>query len=368
MKTSVVKEMAREAIFKIKPYVPGKPVEEVERELGIKNAVKLASNENPLGASPKAVKAILKHAASSNYYPDGNCYYLLQALSAVTGFKPEEIIVGNGSDEILVMLAAAFLNPGDEIVMAEPSFSEYDFASMMMDAKAVKVPLKNFTHDLKAMARAVTPRTKIIFVCNPNNPTGTIVAREEVEAWLQALPENILVVFDEAYYEYVDNDRYPQSLEYVRQGKNVVVLRTFSKIYGLAGLRVGYGIAHREIVAAMNRVRQPFNVNNLAQKAALAALDDQEFVAKSKESVSEGKKYLYEALEEMGLFYVPTEANFIFIDTGMDCGKLFPRLLQKGIIIRTGDIFNYPTFIRLTVGTMRDNERFITALKEVLAG
>ncbi|HHX76775.1 MAG TPA: aminotransferase class I/II-fold pyridoxal phosphate-dependent enzyme, partial [Firmicutes bacterium] len=255
-----------------------------------------------------------------------------------------------------------------EIVMAEPSFSEYDFASRIMDAKVVKVPLKDYTHDLKAMAGAVTPRTKIIFVCNPNNPTGTIVVREEVDAWLKALPENILVVFDEAYYEYVDNDRYPRSLEYVRQGKNVVVLRTFSKIYGLAGLRVGYGIANREIVAALNRVRQPFNVNSLAQKAALAALDDREFLANSREVVNEGKKYLYRALEEMGLFYVPSEANFIFIDTGLDCGEVFPRLLQKGVIVRTGDIFNHPTFIRLTVGTMRDNERFIAALKEVLGG
>jgi histidinol-phosphate aminotransferase len=359
-------KLARQEIFKIKPYVPGKPVEEVERELGIRDVIKLASNENPLGPSPRAVEALRSAVGQVHFYPDGNCYYLKQALAAKLNQAPEEFMVGNGSDELLTLLAQAFLRPGEEIIMGDPSFSEYDFAAKIMGGEVIKVPLKNFTHDLKAMAEQVSPLTKMIFVCNPNNPTGTMVPQAEVTAFMKAVPEDVLVIFDEAYFEYVDDPHYPDSLQYVREGRNAIVLRTFSKVYGLAGLRIGYGIAPEKIISAVNRVREPFNVNLLAQKAALAALEDVEFVERSKAMNREEKERLYGALAKLNLRYIPSQANFIFIDAGLDCQVLFKKLLLKGVIVRTGDIFGYPTFIRLTVGRPAENAKFLRCLQEVL--
>ncbi len=361
-----MKTLAREAIYKIKPYVPGKPVEEVERELGIKNVLKLASNENPLGPSPKAVEALKQSASGVNFYPDGNCFYLKEALAEKLHCSLTELIVGNGSDEVLSFITAAYLNPGEEIIMGSPSFSEYDFAAKVMGGETIKVPLINYTHDLEGMAKAVTAKTKIIFVCNPNNPTGTMVDGNQVAQFMSKVPNHVLVVFDEAYYEYVENSDYPDTLGYVREGRNVIVLRTFSKIYGLAGLRIGYGVAPEGIISDLNRVREPFNVNILSQKAALAALGDYDFLQKSKKINLEGKEMLYQALGELGLEFIPTEANFIFINAGVDSQELFKKLLQKGVIIRTGDIFNHPTFIRLTVGQEEENKRVIRALREVL--
>ncbi len=358
--------MARDEIFKIKPYVPGKPVEEVERELGIKDVIKLASNENPLGPAPKAVEAIKMAAEGVNFYPDGNSFYLKSALANKLNFTTEEILVGNGSDETIMLIGSAFLNSGEEIVMGYPSFSEYDFSAKIMGANTVQVPLKDFTHDLKSMVAAITEKTKIVFVCNPNNPTGTVVTQKDVDEFMDLVPNKVLVVFDEAYYEYVEDANYPDTLRYVREERNAIVLRTFSKIYGLAGLRVGYCIANKEIISAINRVREPFNVNLIAQKAALAALGDEGFLEKSRKVNSEGKEMLYSEFQKMGIKYVPTDANFIFLDTGMDSKDLFQQLLQKGVIIRTGDIFGHPTFIRVTIGTKEENTRFISALKEVL--
>jgi histidinol-phosphate aminotransferase len=250
--------------------------------------------------------------------------------------------------------------------MGDPSFSEYDFAAKIMGGEVIKVPLKNFTHDLKAMAQRISPLTKMIFVCNPNNPTGTMVPQAEVTAFMKAVPEDVLVIFDEAYFEYVDDPHYPDSLQYVREGRNVIVLRTFSKVYGLAGLRIGYGIAPQKIISAVNRVREPFNVNLLAQKAALAALEDEEFVERSRAMNREGKEMLYGALAKLNLRYIPSQANFIFIDAGLDCQELFKKLLLKGVIVRTGDIFGYPTFIRVTVGRREENAKFLRCLQEVL--
>ncbi len=361
-----MQDLAREEIFKIKPYVPGKPVEEVERELGITDVIKLASNENPLGPSPRAIAAITAFASKVNVYPDGNCFYLKKALAVGLNCAPEEIVLGNGSDNLLMLLGTTFLNPADEIIMGNPSFSEYDFSAKVMGAKTVKVPLKNFTYDLEGIVAALTGKTKIVFICNPNNPTGTIVTAAEVESFMRKIPDNVLVVFDEAYYEYVGDAAYPDSLQYVKENRNVIVLRTFSKIYGLAGLRIGYGVAPKEIISAINRVREPFNVNLLAQKAALAALSDTDFLEKSRAVNAAGKEMLYDVLRARGLEFVPTETNFIFINTGLDSQEVFQKLLRQGVIVRTGDIFGYPKFIRVTVGTPRENKRFIAALEKVL--
>jgi len=358
---------ARKALENIKPYVPGKPIEEVERELGIKNAIKMASNENPLGPSPKAVEAVQKAITKLNLYPDGASHYLRQAIGARYQLDVGQVIVGNGSDEIIKLLAETFLNPDDEAVMAKPSFSEYDFAVTLMGGKCIFVDCVDFRHDLDGMLQAITPKTKMVFICNPNNPTGTIVTKKEIEKFMAKVPKQVVVVFDEAYYEYVDHPDYISGLEYVRAGyENVIVLRTFSKIYGLSGLRVGYGMAQPELIRWISRTREPFNVNSLAQLGARAALTDQEFLTKSRHVNNEGKAYLYQEFQARNLKYVPTNANFIFVDLGVDSKKAFESMLRQGVIIRTGDIFGYPTFIRVTVGTEAENRRFIAALDQTL--
>lgn len=361
-----IKKRARSEIFDLKPYVPGKPVEEVQRELGIDNIIKMASNENPLGPSPMAKQAVSKMVDQMHVYPDASCFYLKQKLANFYNHDIRGILIGNGSDELLKLLAETFLNSDDKIVFGQPSFSEYEFTATIMGTKSVKVPLLDFTHDLKAMLAAVTPQTKIVYICNPNNPTGTMVSEEEIDSFMAQIPEDVLVVFDEAYCEYAENPAYGSGLKFVREGRNVVVLRTFSKIYGLAALRVGYALTTPDIAAAVETVTEPFNVNMLAQVAASAALDDKEHLQRSREVNHAGKTYLYKEFEKMQLDYVPTEANFIFVDTGKDCKEVFAELLKQGIIIRSGDIFGYPTFIRVTVGTAEENKRFIEGLRKVL--
>jgi histidinol-phosphate aminotransferase len=364
---SGVDDLARKTVFSISPYVPGKPIEEVQREFGIADAIKLASNENPLGPSPYAMEALRGSIANVNYYPDGNCYYLKRDLAASLGCTEGQLIIGNGSDELLKMIAEAFLNPGEELIFAKPTFSEYEFVGRVMDAVPVAVPVdNNFAHDLQAMAGRVSKRTKIVFICNPNNPTGNIVARTDLESFLGAIPEHVLVVIDEAYKEYVTDPSYPDSLAYVKEGRRLISLRTFAKIYGLAGLRIGYGIASPEIISLINRVKEPFNVNYLAQVAARAALKDDEHLRRSREMVISGKSFLYEAFDRLGLKYVPTQANFIFVDIGMDSRSAFLSLIREGVIVRTGDIFGCPNFIRVTIGTPEQNRRFVQALKNVL--
>lgn len=361
-------KMVRNNLAGIKPYVPGKPIEEVERELGIKDVIKMAANENPLGPSPKSVSAIQDLAAKAQIYPDGNCYYLKDALCEHWEVSPNQLMVGNGSDELLKLIAETFLLPGDEVVMGQPSFSEYTFAAKLMDAECIYVPLKDFTHDLSAMAEKITDKTKLLFVCNPNNPTGTVVTKQEIDDLMEKVPDNVMVIFDEAYYEYVQNQDYPETLDYVKQGReNVIILRTFSKVYGLAGLRIGYGIAQPEVISWIKRTMEPFNVNNFAQAAALAGIKDQDHVEESVQLNEAGKKQIYRGLEERGLSYVPTEANFIYIRVGVSSKELFPAMLQRGVIVRSGDIFGNEDYIRLTIGTEEQNKRFFDALDDSLA-
>lgn len=362
-----LENLVRRAVFKLNPYTPGKPTEEVERELGITGVIKLASNENPLGPSPYAIEALQKAVSKINSYPDSNCFYLKKDLAGYVGCEEENLIIGNGSDELLKLIAETFLNPGDEVIFAQPTFSEYEFVSKIMEVNCIAVPVKeDFSHNLEAMAKKIGPKTKLIFICNPNNPTGTIVRDQELKAFLRNIPPNILVVLDEAYYEYVTDPEYPNSLELVRQGKNVIILRTFSKIFGLAGLRIGYGIARPEIVAYINRVKEPFNVNLLAQEAARVSLKDREHLKRSKELVIQGKNYLYKTFDKLGLEYVPTQANFIFVNVFRDSKEVFTALLREGAIVRTGDIFDYPTYLRITIGTPGENEHLATALEKVL--
>jgi histidinol-phosphate aminotransferase len=347
----------------ITPYSPGKPIEELERELGIAGSIKLASNENPRGPSPKALAALSDATKTLHRYPDGGGHYLRLALAERWKVSPDQIILGNGSDEVITLLTKAFLAPGDEAVMAEPSFIVYKIDVTAEHAKPVTVPLNEFRHDLPAMAKAVTARTRLVFVCNPNNPTGTYVTAAEVGAFLQAIPPDVIVVFDEAYYEYVTAADYPDTLAILKSGRNVVLLRTFSKIYGLAGLRIGYGLTTPEIVQHLNRIRPPFNTNSLAQKAALAALSDEEHVRESRRLNREGMDTLTERLKALGLSVVPSQANFLYFDVKQDGKAVFEALLRQGVIVRhLGG-----AFLRVTIGLSQENERFITALQAVLS-
>jgi histidinol-phosphate aminotransferase len=352
----------------IKPYVPGKPVEEVERELGLKNVIKLASNENPLGPSPAAVEAMQQMLGKMHIYPDGNCYYLREALAEKISVRPEQLIFGNGSDEILSFLTMAYLNPGDEAVMVDPSFSEYDFAVRIMGGIPKRVDLEgaDFSYNVDRILETINDKIKLVFICSPNNPTGSVIKSADLERLIRSLPEKVMVVLDQAYIEYVDDPDHPGGLNYIEEGLPVIALRTFSKIYGLAGLRIGYGIAPVEIVSDLNRVREPFNVSAIAQAAALAALKDDQQIKRSREMVFSARRQLAEGLAQFGLKPVPDQANFCFVDTGIDSKQVFSALMQKGVIVRTGDIFGFPTYIRVTYGTPEENKRFITALGEVL--
>ena len=354
-----------EDILSLVPYSPGKPIEELERELGI-TAIKLASNENPLGPSMVALEALKGAIQNLHRYPDGSCFYLKKRLSSFLGVPEDMLITGNGSNEIIELLVRTFIRKGDEAVMGDPSFAVYPLAVQSAGGTSVKVPLKNFTIDMEKIAASLTERTRLVFISNPNNPTGTIVGKDAVEALIKKLPKGALLCMDEAYFEFVNNASYPDSIKYVKQGFPVVALRTFSKIYGLAGLRVGYGVAPPELAEYMNRVRQPFNVNSLAQAAATAALDDISHVEKSKKNNAEGLKYLYNELEKLGMDYVPAEANFFLIKAG-DGQVLYEGLLSKGVIVRPMKSYAMPRYIRVTVGTPEENSRFISALKEVLA-
>ncbi len=349
-------------IASLKPYSPGKPLAELERELGIREAIKLASNENPWGPSPKALQVLEHAAASLHRYPDGGAHDLRKALASKWQVSHDEVIVGNGSDELISLLIKTFLSPGEEAVMADLTFVMYRLSVLASHGVPIEVPLKNWTHDLPAMMDAITDRTRLFFICNPNNPTGTMLSATEIESVLAHIPEHVVVVFDEAYYEYVRDAGYPDSLRYVREGRPVVVLRTFSKIYGLAGLRVGYGITTSEIAGYVNRVRPPFNVNSLAQEAARAALLDSEHVAKSRAMNEAEMTFLDEGLTKMGFKTIPSQANFLYFDVGMDGRRLFDALLQQGVIVR----HIRGSMIRVTIGQPTENRRFFEALEHVL--
>lgn len=349
-------------ILSLRPYVPGKPIEELQRELGLSRVVKLASNENPIGPSPKALAVLSEVAATLNRYPDGGAHQLRTALAERWKVHLDQVILGNGSDEILGLLARAFLAPGDEAVMADETFVIYKMEVTAAHGISVEVPLKEGRHDLRAMAEAVTEKTKLLFVCNPNNPTGTAVRKDEVDALMARVPEHVIVVFDEAYYEYVRLADFPDTLRYVTQGRNVIVLRTFSKIYGLAGLRIGYGLTTAEITDYLNRVRPPFNANSMAQQAALAALHDEEHVASSRALNGTEMDKVRAGLEALNVKPLPSETNFLYFDAGGDGRRLFEALLREGIIIRH---IRGP-MVRVTIGLPEENQLFLTALRTVM--
>jgi len=349
------------------PYQPGKPIEEVEREHGIRDSIKLASNENPLGPSPRAVAAIARALNDTHRYPDGGGFYLKRALAEKLGVGADQVALGNGSNEILELVARTFLRPGEDAVMSEQAFVVY--ASVVQAAAGIAraVPLRDFTHDLDAIAAAVRKSTRLVFLGNPNNPTGTIYRRDAFERLLGRLPRDVVVVADDAYAEYVVDPEYPRTLDYVGADRLIVTLRTFSKIYGLAGLRIGYGIGPAEVIAALERIRQPFNVNSLAQIGALAALEDQEHVERSRRTNREGMQLLDDAFSRMGLARVPSQANFVLVHVG-DGAKVYEGLLRQGVIVRPMTGYGFPQHVRVTVGTAAENRRFVTALERVLRG
>ncbi len=356
-------------ITRLTPYRHGKSIQEVERELGITGMIKLASNENSLGPSPLAIEAMQAYSGKMHLYPDAGTYDLQQFLAAKLNVDPEGLVFGNGSDDVIHLVGITFLNEGDEVVQAHPSFVRYEAAATLNNCACHLVPLtSDWIHDLDAMLAAVNEKTRIVFITNPNNPTGTIVGKQALDAFLDALPERVIAVIDEAYHEYAAPDPdYPDCLPYVREGKNVVLLRTFSKAFGLAGLRIGYGITRPEIASWLNRTREPFNVNLMAQAAAIAAAADTAHVERTVAVNEAGKQQFYHALASFGLSYAPTYGNFIWFDTGRDSKQVYSKLLYAGVITRTGDIFGAPTYLRVTIGTEAENAKFLNALPEVLA-
>ncbi len=351
----------------IKPYVPGKPIDEVKREYGLEDVIKMASNENPLGVSPKALDAMKRALSGLNHYPDAAAYEFRMALAEHFHVDFSQVAVGNGADDLIFELSMAYLEDGDEVVVSRSSFPMYDIYSTAMRAKMVKTPLADGQRiDLTAMAEAITERTKIVYVCNPNNPTGTIVSADEVDAFLARVPDRVLVVLDDAYAEMVESEAFPDSIGYVRAGRtNVVVIRTFSKVYGLAGIRIGYGFAHADVIATLMKIKPPFNVNVLAQAAGIAGLQDQEFVARSVEANRRSRAYLYEEFDKLGLEYAESHTNFILVRIGDRAREVQQAMLQRGVIVRPCEAYDLPDFLRVSIGSSAQNERFIRTLADV---
>ncbi len=353
-------------IAELTPYVPGKPISELERELGISHSVKLASNENPLGASPKVAAAIRRSIAELARYPDGGGHDLRFALGARHDVDPACITLGNGSNDVLDMIARVFLAPGSESLFSQYAFAVYPISSQAAGAKLVVAPADDYGHDLDAMRLRITDSTRVIWIANPNNPTGTWLEADELKAFLAAVPENIIVVVDEAYSEYVTQETYPDVSRWLKDFPNLVVTRTFSKAYGLAALRVGYGISHPDVAELLNRVRQPFNVNSFAQVGALAALEDQAFIQSSVEANLAGLTQLIEGFETLGLGYIPSVGNFITVELGCSGVEIDQALLREGCIARPVANYGMPNHLRVTVGLPEENRRFLDALKKVL--
>ena len=345
-------------------YEPGKPIEETASKLGVHpdSIIKLASNENPLGPSPKAIDAMRATLENAQLYPDGGSFYLREALAARLGFTPENIILGNGSNEVIEFLGHAFLHRGDDVITSEYAFIAYKLIATLFGARTIEARSANYEQDLDAMLDAITPKTRVIFVANPNNPTGALISQRKIDKFMSRLPENIIVVFDEAYFEFLDNP--PDTLQHVREGRNIVVLRTFSKIHGLAGLRIGYGVARSDLIAVLDKTRQPFNVNSIAHAGALAAFKDEAHQHETKRVVDEGRAYLQEQFAAMKLHFVPGAANFIMVKVG-DGAAVFQKLLARKIIVRPLKSYHLPEWVRISVGTMEQNKQCIAALKEI---
>ncbi|MDX9686776.1 histidinol-phosphate transaminase [Halopseudomonas formosensis] len=361
--------LALPGVQKLSPYVPGKPVEELAREFGLDPAsiVKLASNENPLGPAPSVLQAVQRALPELTRYPDGNGFTLKQALSERFGFELSRITLGNGSNDVLELIGRAFAMPGVEVVFSQHAFAVYPIVTQAVGATAVQVPARNWGHDLPAMAAAITPATRLVFIANPNNPTGTWFERAEFEAFMASVPEHVLVVLDEAYTEYVEPGEALNGFDYIERYPNLIVCRTLSKAYGLAALRVGYCISHPQVADVLNRVRQPFNVNSLALAASVAALADESYLAESRQLNRDGMRQLEQGLNELGLQWIPSRGNFIAVDLGRDAGPVYQGLLRAGVIVRPVAGYEMPNHLRVSIGLREENQRFLEALAGVLA-
>jgi histidinol-phosphate aminotransferase len=358
-------ELANSQLRDLAVYEPGKPVEETARELGVdpSTIIKLASNENPLGPSTKALQAMRTALETAHLYPDGSAFYLRNAIAAKLNVTPENVILGNGSNEVIEFLGHAFLNPGDDVITCQHAFVVYKLLATAFGLRTIETPSPDFQQDLDATLESITPKTRIIFIPNPNNPTGTLISQNAIDGFMSRVRDNIVVVFDEAYFEYLNDP--PDTLRFVRDGRNVVVLRTFSKIHGLAGLRIGYAIASAEITEVLHKTRQPFNVNSVAQAGAIAALDDQAHLRETKRVTDEGRAYLQEQFTEMRIPFVPAVANFVMVNVGDACA-VFQKLLQRKIIVRPLKGYGLPEWVRISVGTMEENKKLAAALSEVI--
>ncbi len=357
----------RPNIDKVSPYKPGKPVEEVIRELGLKPPViKLASNENPLGPSPRALNALRKALKELHFYPEDTAFYLRQRIARLFKVDYGATIVGNGSVDLIYMACAAYLDPGDELIMSAGGFIAPRIGAAIMNARLTQIPTDNYRHDLKRIAESITPQTKIIYLDNPINPLGTIVTRKELDDFIERIPERVLVILDEAYAEYITSRDYPRGVDYFNKNYNILILRTFSKIHGLAGLRIGYGIAKPEIIQNLMKVRLPFNASRAAQVAALAALDDNRHIQRSRRVNEAGKALFYKEFKALKLFYLESYGNFVFVNFAVDSQIVFEALQRQGVITRTLKEYNFPNALRVTVGTERENRRFIKALHKVM--
>jgi len=360
------KELANPGVRNLSPYQAGKPIEEVERELGIKNIVKLASNENPLGLSAKVKTALQETLNGLARYPDANGFYLKSKLASKFGVNTNQITLGNGSNDVLELLARTFVDASHEVIFAQHAFVVYPLVTQAIGATGVAVPAKDYGHDLPAMLKAITPKTRMIFIANPNNPTGTFLTTEALAEFIAQVPSNVLVVLDEAYYEYVDEAERAPSVEWVAKYPNLIVSRTFSKAYGLAGLRAGYAISHPEVADLMNRIRQPFNMNSLSLRAAEVVLDDEAYLAESIRVNKQGMQQLVAFCEEHGLNYIPSHGNFLTIEVGPEAGEMYQKLLQAGVIVRPVAGYQLPNHLRVSIGLPSENQAFIDAMKTIL--
>jgi histidinol-phosphate aminotransferase len=371
MTSNVFANLAAPGVAALHPYQPGKPVEELERELGITGAVKLASNENPLGPSPKVLEALPRLLPELGRYPDGNGFALKSLLAQRHGIGAEQLTLGNGSNDILELIARAFVTPSNEVIFSEHAFAVYPIVTQAVGARAVTTPAREWGHDLDAMLREVNDRTRVVFVANPNNPTGTWLGAQALEQFVESIPRHVVVVIDEAYHEYASRwpaaqaDGYPDATQWVARYPNLVVTRTFSKAYALAGLRVGYAVSNAGIADLLNRVRQPFNVNTLALAAAGIALNDEGHLERALRVNSDGMQQLISVFDELGLEHIPSAGNFVAVDVGRDAGPVYDALLRRGVIVRPVANYGMPRHLRVTVGTAAENERFVEALREI---
>lgn len=364
-----MKKLIRDNVLRIEQYEPGKSIEVIRREVAVGREIsKLASNENPLGPSPLAIRTIKKCLGDGNLYPDNTSHCLRERIGHFLGISPSNLAVGNGTTELIFLMGLAFLNPKETFIMSQCSFIMGKIVAQVMDSQLKEVPLKDYRHDLPAILERINSDTKIIYLDNPMNPIGTVINHEEVDNFMKKIPDDIIVAFDEAYYEYASRKNYPDTLKYIEEGRNVIVFRTFSKLYGLAGLRIGYCIAKEDLIEAIKKISPPFAVNRFAQIGAAAALNDRQHIQRTKDVNTAGKKFLYENFEEMSVFYIPSETNFVTIDLKADAESLCNELQKRGVIVRPLTMYGKPTFVRVTIGSPEQNKRFMKTFKKIYQG